>query len=129
MNYTFEEIVGGYHKLDKQRDYIVMCLRILTQAVEYTDSPSCIFRASHLGYQWNIEYKNTEKGKSWKIKCSKRNGDNLDSVFEFETGIIPDDHVSGICGTLNELISVFTSYFPKISPRLETLRYASTIRI
>ncbi len=129
MNYSAKEIVDGYDKLEKQRDCIARFLRILTQAVEYTNSPSCAFRTSQLGYQWDIEYKNTEKGKIWSIKCSRRNEECLSMVFLFETGTIPDHHVSGMFLTLDELLAMFTSYFPKIIPRIETLGYASTIKI
>ncbi len=129
--YLAREIVKGYDNLEQMRDYIIRTIRILTNAVEMTDEPSNNFRASYLGYSWFIKYTNTGHGKSWSISCSRsipNNGNK--TVFIMESAcIIPDDCVCGMYGTMDELTSMFTSYFPKISSRLEVLRYASTIRI
>ncbi len=131
MNILAQEIVTGLDNLDKMRDFIIRVIRNLTQAVEMTDEPSNKFRARYLEYQWNIEYKNRQVGKSWCISCSKCLPDNtLKIVFVMESAcVMADEHVCGMYGTMNELVTMFTSHFTSINRRLEILRNASTINI
>lgn len=127
--YLASEIVTGMVNLDLMRDFIFRTIRILCGAVECSGSNSKTLRASYNGYEWHVEYKNAEVGKSWSILCYKKIDNGLCLVFSHTSGALSDEYTSGVYATMNELVIVFTSHFPAINPRLETLRYASTIRI
>lgn len=127
--YLASEIYSGTKNLVLIRDYIVTTINTLCNAVECSKSGPAKFRASHCGYEWHVEYKSTENGKSWSILCYKQVNNGLNLVFSRASEILSDEYACGICLTMDELTSLFLSTFPEINRRLEILKDASTIRI